>query len=216
MYTLPEDKLREMAIGDAGPRLKSIFTKAELTLDQGPNRTEWDPILRRHVFHSTIQAWRDFDQIEFIVSPEGRIRLFRDKNRLEPKGPADPPLTSADLLQIAATTGEVGPSAIVETAPTPGPMLTFTVRQAELDMPMRIRFVVNGALRQVAAMEVLPDPIGLPGVPQAPGMPNLPQAPGMPKAPSLPNAPSIPQAPASPSPGLPKAPQVKLPEVKFP
>lgn len=205
MTTLPEDKLREIATADASQRLKSVFTKAEFTLAQSSARTEWDPTLRRHIFHSTIQAWRDFDQIEFVVSPEGRVKLFRDKNRLEPRGPAEPPLTSADLLAIAATTGEVGPTARIEVTPTPAPLVTFTVRQSQPGMPIRIRFIVNAGLRQVAAMEVLPDPIELPGAPQAPGLPEVPGAPDA----ALPKMPQV---------NLPKvtAPKLSIPEVKFP
>ncbi|HRJ49575.1 MAG: hypothetical protein KF787_13835 [Phycisphaeraceae bacterium] len=219
---LPEELLKEKAFKDAAERLTATFTKAQLTCEQGPFRTEWDPILRRHVFHSTVTAWRDFDDIEFIVSPEGRVVLFRDANRLEPKGPADPPLTSADLLAIAATTGEVGPAARIETLPPPGPLMTFTLRQAQAGLPSRIRFVVNASLRQVAAMEVLP----------APPLDQLPDLPGMPDMPGVPDGPSLPDLPGTPSPGgaikppkvdlpapkIPKvsAPSIKPPQVKFP
>lgn len=212
---LPEELLKEKAFKDAAGRLAATFTKAQLTCEQGPFRSEWDPILRRHVFHSTVTSWRDFDDVEFVVSPEGRVVLYRDANRLEPKGPADPPLTPADLLSVAATSGEVGASARIETLPPPGPLMTFTIRQAEPGLPSRIRFVVNAALRQVASMEVLPaPPVDLPGMPGVPDAPRLPDLPGMPSPADAIKPPKI----DLPSPKIPKVsvPSIKPPQVKFP
>lgn len=157
MSLLPEDELSERAFAACGERMEALLD-ADLFASVEEAELEWDPIIRRHVFTQPLVVWRNFDEIEFEVSPEGRIVRFRDRNRFEEAQFQE--LAPEDVLRISATTGLVGPYAeIVDSYRGDGEMLVVSLAQGEPGRPERIIVTINPTTRQVAALEV-PEPEG--------------------------------------------------------
>jgi len=155
MPRLTDSALREKALEICKENM-SQMVRTELRIEPGVSSTEWDPFLQRHIFEQIFTAWRDFDEVEMLVSPAGQILSFRDNNRFILSGPPPTePLAPADLLQIAGTTGLVSEEADLQSMePMPEGMLTVTFRQEEPGYPPGLVCTINPNTRQVAAFKV--------------------------------------------------------------
>lgn len=122
----------------------------------------WDPILLRWVSEHEFVFLKPYGEIEVGVDEAGRVVKFEDPSRLEPQQPIDlPPLDEEELVQIAATTGLLGPDASVESLSVEaGNFVALICGQDSQDaldagLPTRTRFVINPAAGHVAAFHVL-------------------------------------------------------------
>lgn len=156
MPLIAEQLLREQALADTRQHLSELV-KADLRIDPGPSKVSWDPSMLRHVSEHQFDVWRRFDDVHMLVSPEGRILSFWDKNRFQMSGPPPyAPLTDELFLRIASTTGLVGPGArLAQTMPSPEGTVARVVVQRELGLPSRTLYTVNLSTKQVASFNVL-------------------------------------------------------------
>lgn len=157
MPLLSETVLRQKAQIQCGEQMTNLLN-AELEIIPGASSLNWDPSFRRHVFEQQILVWREFDDIEVLVSPDGKIRSFKDANRLKPvEGAPIPRLTDEEIIQISSTTGLIGEWPELQSSRLgPERMLNVIILQDEDGFPARLSVSINPNLRQVAAFEVLP------------------------------------------------------------
>ena len=155
MPKLNEEVLREKARAHCTQAMKDLV-RAELRVEPGASSIAWDSFRQRHVFSETFTVWREFDEVEMLVAPDGRILSFRDRNRLAPGGnPPSLPLTKTELLAIAGTTGQVSAgAAIVRTLPKGGNLMDISVYQTEAGFPTSVDYTINLGTRQVAVFTV--------------------------------------------------------------
>jgi hypothetical protein len=151
MKLLSDAALQQRAIA-ATDELVTLLVRGRTTYDVCSSSIEHAPMSHRHVFRQKMVVWRDFDQVEIVVDEETRaIRSFKDNKRLEAK--TERPLSAADLLRIARTSGLVAEVARVDQV-KPGKLYRCVITQSAPGLPGRIHFTINSAKRQVAAFEV--------------------------------------------------------------
>lgn len=156
MPLIPEARLRERAREECLQAMSSLL-HAELSVESGASQVAWDPNLKRTVFEQSFVVWREYDEVEILVSSKGAILSFRDRNRFKGMETVElQPLASPEILEIAGATGLLGELARVDRAYFDEErMLVAVVSQSEPDLPSRIKFSINVVHRQVAAFRVL-------------------------------------------------------------
>lgn len=152
----PREQLNERAKTQCTNAMQ-LLLDAPTFLTEEDESSEWSPILRRNIFEQTFVVWHACNAIECRVDAEGRVVSFLDRKRSEPETPPElTPLKREEVLQIAATSGWVGPDAEVDhMIPGLKNMLTAVITQEQPGMPSSIAFTINPAARHVAAFSVI-------------------------------------------------------------
>ncbi|NJN05818.1 MAG: hypothetical protein HC814_04825 [Rhodobacteraceae bacterium] len=109
MSLLPTDQLDNRAKRHCELAMTELLDAPTQLTSEEDAATEWDPLLQRHIHEHTFAVWNPCDKIELELDAAGRVVVFRDVNRAEPKSPpALVPLEKDEALAIAATEGGSG------------------------------------------------------------------------------------------------------------
>lgn len=155
MAKMSDDKLRELAKQRCEEAVAELF-EGEYVVDSGEGATAWDPMLQRHVYSESLSVWREFNAIEVVTTPEGKLVSFRDPSRfLGEEAPPAPKLGDEQIVAIARTTGLLGPSAVLLRRDAgKDQMISADITQVEPGMPSDVSVTINPVLGQVAAFRV--------------------------------------------------------------
>lgn len=155
MERMPDEALRQRAMDQCRGHLESLIDSDLVFFEKDPE-TEWDPILHRWVFAQAISVWRSFGEVEVVVSEEGEVVRFYDRNRFE--GARFEPIDPEELLVIARTTGAVKSGAVIELVREgERGMLVVEFSQRSSGLAERVMVTINPSRRLVAAFEIFRD-----------------------------------------------------------